>query len=250
MTQKIKCLDLFCCGGGASVGYASAGMEVVGVDIQDQANYPFQFVKMDALEFLRKYGDEFDFIHASPPCQGYSSHVTSRQSEFVRTMGRDEPKLIPALRSLLGSVGVPYVIENVIGARNELNATLLLCGTMFGLPIARHRLFETSFWIAQPEHQKCKGVAKRFAQSVGWEYRDMSVTGKGRRAGTSERWKKIMGIGHDLSQHQLTEAIPPAYTKYIGQEFIKSQTAICPRCKGMVVLIDGGETCEKCKLVL
>jgi DNA (cytosine-5)-methyltransferase 1 len=118
--------------------------------------------------------------------------------------------------------GKPWVIENVVGARDELMTTFMLCGTMFGLPLARHRLFETSELIMQPEHPACRGVAKRYAEERGWEYRDMSVTGKGRRAGTSERWAEIMGIDWPLTQHQLAEAIPPAYTEWIGRQLMKA----------------------------
>lgn len=217
--MAVKCLDLFCCGGGAAAGYAAAGMIVTGVDIEPQPNYPFAFVQSDAIEYLKKHGGEFDFIHASPPCQGYSSHVVSRSSKWVPHLGKDEPRLIDAVREVLLRLGKPFVIENVMGARNDMRTDLLLCGTMFGLPISRHRIFETSFEIAQPNHPKCKGVAKSFAEIRGWEYRDMSVTGKGRRAGTADRWKEILGIEHAMSQHQLAEAIPPAYTRYIAEQW-------------------------------
>lgn len=215
MTGKLRALDLFCCAGGASMGLHRAGFEVVGVDIAPQKNYPFEFHQADALTFPL---DGFDFIWASPPCQGYSPHVSSRSSKWVPTKGKDEPKLIPIVRERLSRTGVPWVIENVVGA--ELNATLKLCGTMFGLPIARHRLFEGNFLILEPAHPKCSGVAKRYAESRGWEYRDMTVTGKGRRKGTSERWSEIMGIDWPMAQHELSEAIPPAYSEFIGRAVI------------------------------
>lgn len=211
-----RLLDLFCCGGGGARGYAAAGFEVVGVDIEPQREYPFEFVLGDALEYLAGHGHEFDAIHASPPCQGYSPHVSSRSSRYVPTLGRDEPRLIRDCRESLRRTGKPWVMENVMGARRIIGGCLLLCGTMFGLPISRHRLFESSEWITQPEHPDCVGVATRYAQARGWERRDMSVTGKGRRAGTKERWKEIMGIEGPITQHQLTEAIPPCYTQYIG----------------------------------
>lgn len=214
-------LDLFCCGGGASEGYSRAGFTVTGVDIQAQPEYRHTFHQGDALEYLEAYGDTFDVIHASPPCQGYSSHVSSASSAWTPTKGKDEPRLIGHVRELCQRIGKPYVIENVMGARRSMNANLMLCGTMFGLPIARHRLFETSMWIPQPNHEDCRGVAKRFAAEKGWEYRDMSVTGKGRRAGTSARWKEILGITWNLRQSQLAEAIPPAYTEYIGTYILR-----------------------------
>ena len=214
----MRLLDLFCCGGGASEGYFRSGFNVTGIDIKPQPEYRHTFFQGDALEYLKEHGEEFDVIHASPPCQGYSSHVSSRSSRYALTKGKDEPRLIEEVRETLEKIGKPYVIENVMGAKSEMNANLLLCGTMFGLPISRHRLFETSMAIIQPQHGKCRGVAKRFALKNGWEYRDMSVTGKGRRAGTSERWKKIMGIDWDLKQSQIAEAIPPVYTDYIGSQ--------------------------------
>ena len=219
-------LDLFCCGGGASEGYSRAGFTVTGVDIKPQPEYRHTFAEGDALEYLEAYGGRFDLIHASPPCQGYSAHVSSASSATAMTKGKDEPRLISHVRELLQKIGKPYVIENVMGARRDMAANLQLCGTMFGLPIARHRLFETSMFITQPNHKDCRGVAKRFAAEKGWEYRDMSVTGKGRRTGTSERWKEIMGITWHLRQNQIAEAIPPAYTEYIGTEILRENTEI------------------------
>jgi DNA (cytosine-5)-methyltransferase 1 len=215
-------LDLFCGGGGAAEGYLRAfpDAEIVGVDIADHAeNYPGTFVKLDALDYLRRYGSMFDLIHASPPCQSYSPHVTSRSSQWVPTKGKDEPALIGAVRDLLLEVGKPYVIENVMGARKELRSPALLCGSMFGLPIARHRLFETSFPVRLMPHAKCSGIAKQYAAAKGWEYRDMSVTGKGRREGTTGRWMEVMGITHAMTQSEIAESIPPAYTAWVGRQF-------------------------------
>lgn len=189
--RVLKALDLFCCGGGASRGLALAGFEVTGVDIEPQPNYPFNFIQGDALTVdLSGY----DLVWASPPCQGYSKHVSSQSSKWTPTKGRDEPKLISLVRKRLQSCGVPYVIENVRGAKDHMINPIQLCGTMFGLPISRHRWFESSWVITPPPHIKCRGVAKRFAEENGWEYRDMSVTGKGRRIGTSSRWKKFLGL--------------------------------------------------------
>jgi len=220
MKVKPRLLDLFCCGGGAAMGYHLAGFEVIGVDIAPQPGYPFEFMQGDALDYVTRYGEYFDMIHASPPCQGYSPHVSSRSSKFVPTLGKDEPRLICDVKERILSIRRPYVIENVMGAWSQMNANLTLCGTMFGLPISRHRLFECSFAIMQPVHGKCSGVAKRFAAERGWEYRDMSVTGKGRRKGTAQRWSELLGITWKLSQHQLAEAIPPSYTRYIGEQFL------------------------------
>lgn len=128
--------------------------------------------------------------------------------------------LIAAVREALVASGKPFVIENVMGASRHLKASLLLCGSMFGLHIPRHRIFESNTLIPQPHHGKCAGIAKKGSKILGYDYRDMSVTGKGRRAGTSERWKTLLGIEGDMTQHQLAEAIPPAYTEYIGKHLI------------------------------
>ena len=112
--------------------------------------------------------------------------------------------------------GRPYVIENVYGARGELLPwSAMLCGTAFGLPIHRHRLFESDVLIPS---SGCDGhvSARGYANERGWEYRDLRVTGKGRRAGTADRWREVLGIDWPTTQHELAEAIPPAYTEWIG----------------------------------
>lgn len=218
--MKPRLLDLFCGAGGAAMGYHRAGFEVVGVDIHPQKNYPFEFHQADAMTFPL---DGFDAIHASPPCQAYSPHVSSKSSWWAGTKGKDEPALIDSTRDRLFATGKPYVMENVMGARDALNGSLLLCGTMFGLPIARHRLFEMPFLIISPAHARCSGVAKEYALQRGWNPRDMTVSGKGRNAGTKERWKEVMGWPEDVdvTQHGLREAIPPAYTFFIGRHLMQ-----------------------------
>jgi DNA (cytosine-5)-methyltransferase 1 len=240
-----RLLDLFCGAGGAAIGYERAGFQVVGVDIRPQPNYPFAFQQRDAVEILRimaGFGQRpvlFDAIHASPPCQSYSPHVSSASSKYAGTAGKDEPALIPVVRELLQAIGLPYVIENVVGVRREMRGATLLCGTMFGLPIPRHRRFETSFPIGAfdtPRHPKCSGVAKRYAEERGWNPRDMTVTGKGRNAGTTERWKEVMGWPDTpVTQHGLREAIPPAYTEWLGQRLI---AAIKPNQQESIVRDD------------
>lgn len=223
----MKVLDLFCGGGGAAEGYLRVpGVTVTGVDVTDTNNYPGDFICMDALQAIDTLGSEFDFIHASPPCQAYSHAVVSASSKYNHTKGVDEPKLIHEVRAKLIKLGKPFVIENVMGAKSEMWNPATLCGTMFGLPISRHRLFEChGFMIVAPNHPKCSGVAKRYAEEHGIEYRDMSVTGKGRRKGCSERWMQFMDIRHKMTQHELAESIPPAYTEFILKQFIEQQPA-------------------------
>lgn len=216
-------LDLFCGGGGAADGYARAGFRVVGVDHDPQPSYPYEFIRADALAFLARFEPDrrgFALVHASPPCQGYSLAVSSWNSPFVPHAGSAEPRLIEPVRVALQRLGVPYVIENVRDARSYLQDPIMLCSTMFALPIPRHRWFETSFAISPPIHPgTCRGVAKRYAEANGIEYRDMSVTGKGRHAGTSARWASFLGMDRVMRQRDYSEAIPPAYTAFIGGLF-------------------------------
>jgi DNA (cytosine-5)-methyltransferase 1 len=208
-------LDLYCKAGGAARGYHDIGWEVVGVDIEPQPNYPYEFHCADALTFPL---DGFDAVHASPPCQGYSKYVSSADSQWVTTRGKNEPRLIAPTRERIKHL--PYIIENVYSARDELEFPVLLCGVMFGLPIARHRLFESNVPLAPPPHPKCKGAARRYSELHGIEYRDMSVTGKGRHTGTSDRWREFLGVTWPTTQAELVEMIPPAYTQWIGHQLL------------------------------
>lgn len=228
--SRPRLLDLFCGAGGAGMGYHRAGFDVVGVDIDPQPRYPFEFIQADALSVLS--GDvldlgEFSAIHASPPCQAYSTGVTSASSKWVPTLGRDEPALIGAVHAALVSTGKMWVIENVAGARGHMpSGWFMLCGSMFGRPIPRHRVFSSGARVEIPVHSDCRGLAKRSSETLGWDYRDMSVTGKGRRAGTSERWSALLGVDWPMTQHDLAEAIPPAYTEFIGEQLLHSAKEI------------------------
>ena len=216
----MKLLDLFCGAGGASVGYYNAGFDITGIDIKTQPNYPFKFIKTDAIDFLKKYGQNYDIIHASPPCQGYSKHTKPNSKHVHYSKGSDEPKLLSTIRNLIPKDKY-YIMENVIGARNELLNPVMLCGNMFGLPISRHRLFESNFPIQQPLHISCRGVAKKYAIDNNIDYRDMSVCGKSRRKGCIDTWKVLTGNYWMQSAHELSESIPWVYTHYIGSNFSK-----------------------------
>ena len=217
MTERPILLDLFCKAGGAAMGYHLAGFDVVGVDIEPQPNYPFPFVQADALGILAdRIGiarRRFAAVHASPPCQAFSS---------MRTMpdARAHPDLIGQTRALLRWVGLPYVIENVVGAPLA-NATLL-CGTMFGLGAAgadlrRHRLFEASFPLSAPGPCRHGG-----APTIG--VYGGHVRNRRRREGSKDRGvtdypqaagNEAMGIDW-MTLAELSEAIPPAYTRHVG----------------------------------
>lgn len=189
------------------MGYYMAGMEVLGVDIEPQPKYPFQFVQGDALEYLAAHGHEFDFIHASPPCQGYS-HLTPAKNKG------DHERMIPAVRELMIKTGKPYVIENVAGARKELRDPVMLCGSMFGLRTQRHRFFETSHPVTAP--RKCDHSEIPLLVTTA------SKASRGKRFALGMQPKTVnnapAAYGIDwMGFRELKEAIPPAYTRYLAE---------------------------------
>jgi DNA (cytosine-5)-methyltransferase 1 len=200
----MRILDLFCGAGGASMGYHQAGHEVVGVDINKQKHYPFEFIQADALTVDLS---DFDAIHASPPCQEYTNLKKLHQD-------REYPDLIDPIRERLIGAGVPYIIENVMGA--PLRDPLKLCGSMFDLEVRRHRLFETNFTVPQPscDHKKQGHVIGVYGHPGGRSAR--RGPGRGAKNGNAEDWRRAMGIDW-MVVRELSQAIPPAYTRYIGQ---------------------------------
>lgn len=220
MKYRPLLLDLFCGAGGAAVGYHRAGFDVFGVDIAPQPHYPFDFVQDDAVAYLARYGRYFDVIHASPPCQAYS--VTSGMPKH-----REYPKLIETIRDALIVTGRPYVIENVMGA--PLHTVIVLCGAMFGLRVYRHRSFESSHMIFQPGHVPHipgqlggyrKGLLPRKAPR-DW---DGFITVAGNNF-YLDAARRAMGIDW-MQRSELAEAIPPAYTEYIGAQLINILRAL------------------------
>ena len=204
--MKPKALDLFCCAGGAARGLQMAGFEVYGVDIEPQPRYAGDyFVQGDALNPPFDLG-AFDFIWASPPCQAFSV-ASAVHSPDIR---KQHPNPIPATRALLRSSGKAYCIENVVGA--PLENPITLCGTMFGLKVYRHRLFETNYFMmvpAHPPHRERLPRAGRGPNANGW----LSVAG---HFPNVDAGRKAMGIEW-MSRDELSQAIPPAYSEYIGR---------------------------------
>jgi DNA (cytosine-5)-methyltransferase 1 len=185
------------------MGYHQAGFDVVGVDIRPQRHFPFEFHQGDAIEFIREHGHEFDVIHTSPPCQHYS--------HAQRIMGNEHDELIEPTREALQVAGRPFIIENVVGA--PLLDPVMLCGAMFGLRTYRHRLFEvgnglTLTQLDHPEH--VAPVAKMGRRVQPGEY--MHIVGNFIGA---DEGREVMGMPW-ASRRELAQAIPPAYTKYIG----------------------------------
>lgn len=207
--SRPKAVDLFCKAGGAAMGYHRAGFEVIGVDILPQPNYPFTFIQADALTFPL---DGFVLIHASPPCQHWSAGA--------RRWGTSDqhPALIAAVRDRMD--GRPYVIENITGARGELLDPVELCGTMFGLGVFRHRLFESNVALARPDHpthhrQIGDGYSTVAGHAGGSSRRD------GWTNGSTDEWRTAMGI-HWMTGAELAEAIPPAYAEWIGRQIMET----------------------------
>lgn len=212
----MRLLDLFCCEGGASVGYHRAGFWVEGVDNADQELYPFEFHLNDALDFVSEYGHTFDAIHASPPCQGYTTMTRSVAAKSKW------PRLIGSVRDALRATGKPYVIENVLGARSEMRGAVTLHGGMFGLRVDRPRLFETNWTLLLPRSPRVShpiGVYGR--RPDGRRLRTRSDGTELRAAASVSEARDAMGMPW-ASWDGLREAIPPAYTEFIGHQLLRS----------------------------
>lgn len=214
MSGRPRLLDLFCCAGGAAMGYHRAGFDVVGVDIKPQPNYPFEFVQADALSYPL---NGFDAIHASPPCQRYTAASPLQ--------GNDHPDLLPVVRAHLAGSGVPYVIENVPGAP-LINPTTL-CGLALGLNVKRHRLFESN--IALFGTQCPKGHPGDWLIVFGYSALRRSKgagTGPKKDRGKSKgksvpHEEACLAMGIDwMTRMELSQAIPPAYAEYLGRQLL------------------------------
>lgn len=216
MIRPLEVLDAYSCAGGAGWGFHEAGANVTGVDINDQPNYKAgEFIKGDAIEFIREHGHKFDLIHTSPPCQeGCTLTAGTNAGKF------EYPQLIPATREALEEVGKPYIIENPPG-KAPMRRDVWLCGEMFGLGVIRHRNFELGGWsMEQPPHKKHRGPVRGWRHGV---YRDgpyIAAYGKGGGKGSVQEMQAAMGIKWTDVHEELTEAIPPAYTKFIAEAFI------------------------------
>lgn len=214
MTPRL--LDLFSCAGGAGEGYNRAGFDVEGFDIDPQPNYPHKFTQGDALALdPDDIAARYDAVHASPPCQ-FATAYRRRKGVAV-----DAINLIPATRALLAATGLPYVIENVEQARPHLNGPVRLCGSSFGLDVRRHRLFETNWPLTAPpcEH--------------GWQTpRFPPATNRTNLRRTVEvgAWRcahlapDAMGIQW-MTNAEISQAIPPAYTEHIGRQMLAHLSA-------------------------
>lgn len=189
------------------MGYHQAGFDVVGVDIAHQRRYPFEFIQADVLSLDPAFLASFDAIHASPPCQQYSGAQRIRKN--------DHPDLIAPVREMLIASGKPYVIENVPGA--PLRWPTMLCGGMFpGLRVYRHRLFETSWAIYAPRHPAHTAPQIKMGRPIR---QGDFIHVVGNFSGVAYA-REAMGIDW-MSRDELREAIPPAFTKYIGYQLLR-----------------------------
>ena len=204
-----RLLDLFCGEGGAAMGYARAGWDVVGVDIAPQPRYPFRFVEADAVRYLRDgwwRRGRFDAIHASPPCQAFT------RARSIQ--GRKHADLLTPTRSLLERTGMPWVIENVPGSPMRIDYEL--CGTTFGLTTRRHRWFEVSWGPVAHLHAPC--VEHKDAPVLVFGHTG-GVSKPGRPRFTREQWQEAIGVDW-MTNKGMAQAIPPAYTEFIGAQLL------------------------------
>jgi hypothetical protein len=208
----MRILDAFSGVGGAGMGYARAGFTVVGVDIDPQPDYPFTFHRGDAIEFIREHGHEFDAIHMSPPCQARCNLTRGTNAGFY-----EYPDLIDTARDVAESTGKRWILENVPGSGIRRDVTL--CGEIFGLDVIRHRYFELGRWRIRnpprdPEH---RGRVAGWRHGVYYDGPYVAVYGDGGGKGDVWEWQKAMGIDWTEDRKSLAEAIPPAYTEWIGR---------------------------------
>ncbi len=210
--NRPRLLDLFCGAGGASAGYFRAGFDVVGVDLAPQPRYMFPFHRADAVTFPL---DGFDAVHASPPCQAYSDMSNCRPG-----LADGYPMLIDVIRGRLQAWGGSWVIENVAGSglasQDDLLGThgILLCGSMFGLPLYRHRLFETSFPATAPNHPR-----HLIPASKAGHWKPGTIISVAGNCAPIQRARQAMGISW-MTRSELAESIPPAYAEFIGHRLL------------------------------
>lgn len=212
MTERPLLLDLFCCEGGAATGYVHAGFDVIGVDRAAQPLYPFEFHQGDWLEQAERLMETMAFaaIHASPPCQSY----TTMSNRF----GSEEEELLGPVRDWLRAIGLPYVIENVTGARKAMESPILIHGGQLGMTVYRPRLFESNIVLTPPPKAPSppnpvavygqKDDRRRlWTRKDGTELRAASLAEA--RVAMEMPWASWNGV---------REAIPPKYAEFIGKQ--------------------------------
>jgi DNA (cytosine-5)-methyltransferase 1 len=222
-----RLLDLFCGAGGAAMGYHRAGFDILGVDIEPQPLYPFPMVVADALEFL-KFADlsSIAAVHGSPPCQ-FATTMSARWRVLGGTVADAHVNLLTPTLAAVRRIGIPWVVENVLGARRYMSPTLRLHGGMFGMAVHRPRIFESSELILAPRAPMASKPVGVYGDHPQHHYStrqngDMKGTrSEFRRARTLAEAREVMGMPW-ADWHGCTEAIPPAYTEHIGRQLLVS----------------------------
>lgn len=197
--KRPRIIDAFSGAGGCSVGYARAGFEVVGVDVNPQPRYPYEFIQADALEVLadREFVESFDAIHASPTCQTFARVTAWRGAR------EDHPDLLTPTLELLARYSLPWVVENVPEA--PLRPDYLLCGTQFGLDVKRHRVFQRGNWTAYDLLPPCQCYRNR--RLLPFEHKNERAFGD--------------ALGCEwMTNKEARQAIPPVFTEFIGQQLL------------------------------
>lgn len=218
---RLRVLDLYCGGGGATKGLQRAGFHVTGVDFFNQPEYcGDDFILANAVQFALDHAHEYDFAWASPPCQGASTITPAAQRAKYRI-------LISQTRKALMKARVPFAMENVppMEKTGPMRSDLMLCGEMFGLRVVRHRIIECGGFLPQTlRHVEHVGPTKGAGRAVRGTYTTegyyFPVYGTGGNKGTIEEWQSAMGIDWITDKVTLAEAIPPAYSQYIANEFL------------------------------
>ena len=213
--SRPRLLDLFCCAGGCSVGYARAGFAVTGVDHAPQPDYPFDFHRADALRYLERHGAGYDAYAASPPCK---LHTPLRHTASAASLFEIHRDLVAETRAALIATGRPYVIENVPGA--PLLDPVTYCGSSFGLAVRRHRLFESNVaLVAPPCAHHLQPVVLGVYGTGGGDARARRPGGGGVKV-SGPAAAEALGIDWTTDQRRLSQAIPPAYTEHLGRQLI------------------------------
>lgn len=226
-------LDLFCGAGGAGMGYFRAGFDVTGVDIKPQPRYPFPFILGDAMALVRDKRDgclhlgpevclgPFDAIHASPPCPRYSASTPEKYRA-------QHPDLVGATRLMIAVAAAVWVVENVPGAPVVTGqpglftraSGVTLCGSMFGMKrLRRHRHFESFVPMPQPECRHSE-QSRPILSVTGSGYGGKHPGHNGTKPDGIEHARQVMGIDWPMTIDELSDAIPPVYTEFIGAQLL------------------------------
>ena len=214
MTDRPLMIDLFCGAGGAAMGYHRAGFDLLGVDINPQPRYPFDFIQGDVFEIWDDLPHRKAWgYHASPPCQAYS--VTKSLHD------NDHPDLVADTRAILKATCKPFVIENVPGS--PLHAPIQLCGSSFGLRVRKHRLFEMSSMLLAPpcQHYWQDDDPIFTVRNHGKDQPSGVCYVFGQGTGKGDDWEGAMDVDW-MTRAELSQAIPPAYTEWIGKQLLKA----------------------------